>query len=108
MSIFDKVGPLGEKITPNAQSAFKNLQNAQGQLEDLAQRGSSLLKSIFSFGGGGESLNYPLDIEGNPAYAATVSFQVQEFRSANPGKSQKSHLKQQEDNLKQKFDELFA
>lgn len=105
MSIFDKVGPLGEKITPNAQSAFKNLQNAQGQLEDLAQRGSSLLKSIFSFGGGGEALNYPLDIEGNPAYAATVSFQVQEFRSANPGKSQKSHLKQQEDNLKQKLKE---
>ena len=105
MSIFDKVGPLGEKITPNAQSAFKNLQNAQGQLEDLAQRGSSLLKSIFSFGGGGEALNYPLDIEGNPAYAATVSFQVQEFRSANPGKSQKSHLKQQEDNLKQKIKE---
>ena len=105
MSIFDKVGPLGEKITPNAQSAFKNMQNAQGQLEDLAQRGSSLLKSIFSFGGGGEALNYPLDIEGNPAYAATVSFQVQEFRSANPGKSQKSHLKQQEDNLKQKLKE---
>ena len=105
MSIFDKVGPLGEKITPNAQSAFKNMQNAQGQLEDLAQRGSSLLKSIFSFGGGGETLNYPLDIEGNPAYAATVSFQVQEFRSANPGKSQKSHLKQQEDNLKQKLKE---
>ena len=105
MSIFDKVGPLGEKITPNAQSAFKNLQNAQGQLEDLAQRGSSILKSIFSFGGGGETLNYPLDIEGNPAYAATVSFQVQEFRSANPGKSQKSHLKQQEDNLKQKLKE---
>ena len=105
MSIFDKVGPLGEKITPNAQSAFKNMQNAQGQLEDLAQRGSSLLKSIFSFGGGGETLNYPLDIEGNPAYAATVSFQVHEFRSANPGKSQKSHLKQQEDNLKQKLKE---
>lgn len=105
MSIFDKVGPLGEKITPNAQSAFKNMQNAQGQLEDLAQRGSSLLKSIFSFGGGGETLNYPLDIEGNPAYAATVSFQIQEFRSANPGKSQKSHLKQQEDNLKQKLKE---
>ena len=105
MSIFDKVGPLGEKITPNAQSAFKNMQNAQGQLEDLAQRGSSLLKSIFSFGGGGEALNYPLDIEGNPAYAATVSFQIQEFRSANPGKSQKSHLKQQEDNLKQKLKE---
>lgn len=105
MSIFDKVGPLGEKITPNAQSAFKNMQNAQGQLEDLAQRGSSILKSIFSFGGGGETLNYPLDIEGNPAYAATVSFQVHEFRSANPGKSQKSHLKQQEDNLKQKLKE---
>lgn len=105
MSIFDKVGPLGEKISPNAQSAFTNMQNAQGQLQDIAERGSSLLKSMFSFGGGGETLSYPLDIEGNPAYAATVSFQIQEFRSASPGKSQKSHLKQQEDNLKQKLKE---
>jgi|GEM_PF-4388645 len=105
MSILDKVGPLGEKISPNAQSAFTSMQNAQGQLEDLAQRGSSLLKSILSFGAGGETFNYPLDIEGNPAYAATVSFQIQEFRAPNPGKSQKSHLKQQDDNLKQKLKE---
>lgn len=105
MSIFDKVGPLGESKLPNPQNVFKNMQNAQGQLDDLAQRGTSLLKSIFGFGGGGESLNYPLDIEGNPAYAATVSFQVHEFRSSNPGKSQKSHLKQQDDNLKQKLKE---
>ena len=105
MSIFDKVGPLGEKLAPNVQSSFTSMRNAQGQLEDLAQRGSSLLKSILSFGGGGETISYPLDIEGNPAYAATVSFQIQEFTSSSPGKSQKSHLKQQDDNLKQKLKE---
>ena len=101
MSIFDKAGPLGEKIRGQSNDVFKNLENAAPQLEDLAARGTSLLKSIFGLGGGsGESLNYPLDVEGNPAYNATVSFQVVEFRSAIPGKSQKSHLKQVTDNIK--------
>jgi len=101
MSIFDKAGPLGEKIRGQSNDVFKNLENAAPQLEDLAARGTSLLKSIFGLGGGsGESLNYPLDVEGNPAYNATVSFQVVEFRSAIPGKSQKSHLKQVSDNIK--------
>ena len=100
MSIFDKAGPLGEKIRGQSNDIFKNLENAAPQLEDLAARGTSLIKSIFGLGGGsGESLNYPLDVEGNPAYNATVSFQVVEFRSAVPGKSQKSHLKQVDDNL---------
>ena len=100
MSIFDKAGPLGEKIRGQSNDIFKNLENAAPQLEDLAARGTSLIKSIFGLGGGsGESLNYPLDVEGNPAYNATVSFQVVEFRSAVPGKSQKSHLKQIDDNL---------
>ena len=100
MSIFDKAGPLGEKIRGQSNDIFKNLENAAPQLEDLAARGTSLLKSIFGLGGGsGESLNYPIDVEGNPAYSATVSFQVVEFRSAVPGKSQKSHLKQVDDNL---------
>ena len=98
MSIFDKAGPLGEKIASQSGSVFKNLENAAPQLQDLAERGLSLIKSIFS-GDGGDSLNYPLDIEGNPAYTASVSFQIMEFRSAKPGKSQKSHLKQTEDNI---------
>ena len=98
MSIFDKAGPLGEKIAGQSGSIFKNLENAAPQLQDLAERGLSLIKSIFS-GDGGDSLNYPLDIEGNPAYTASVSFQIMEFRSAKPGKSQKSHLKQTEDNI---------
>ena len=98
MSIFDKAGPLGEKIAGQSGSVFKNLENAAPQLQDLAERGLSLIKSIFS-GDGGDSLNYPLDIEGNPAYTASVSFQIMEFRSAKPGKSQKSHLKQTEDNI---------
>ena len=101
MSIFDRAGPLGEKLRGQSNNIFKNLENAAPQLEDLAARGTSLLKSIFGFGGSGETLNYPLDVEGNPAYAATVEFQVVEFTSAVPGKSQKSHIKQADDNLKE-------
>ncbi len=104
MSIFDKAGPLGEKVLSNPSTVLNNFQNARGQLEDLAQRGTSLIKSILGGGaGGGGSLNFPLDVEGNPAYAATVSFEVREFVSAKPGKSQKSHLKNQDDNLKQQL-----
>ena len=72
MSIFDRAGPLGEKLRGQSNNIFKNLENAAPQLEDLAARGTSLLKSIFGLGGSGETLNYPLDVEGNPAYAATV------------------------------------
>ena len=103
MSIFDRAGPLGEKLRGQSNNIFKNLENAAPQLEDLAARGTSLLKSIFGFGGSGETLNYPLDVEGNPAYAATVEFQVVEFTSAVPGKSQKSHIKQADDNLKEQL-----
>ena len=87
MSIFDKAGPLGEKVLSNPSSVLNNFTNARGQLEDLAQRGTSLIKSILGGGaGGGGSLNFPLDVEGNPAYAATVSFEVREFVSAIRGK----------------------
>ena len=103
MSIFDRAGPLGEKLRGQSNNIFKNLENAAPQLEDLAARGTSLLKSILGLGGSGETLNYPLDVEGNPAYAATVEFQVVEFTSAVPGKSQKSHIKQADDNLKEQL-----
>ncbi len=101
MSIFDKVGPLGEKLkgAGGLKNPIGNFQNIGGELEDFAEAGQTLLKSFFGLGGGNK-LEYPLDVSGNPAYAATVKFEIFEYKSPQAGKSQKSHVKQQEDNLK--------
>ena len=34
-------------------------------------------------------LEYPIDVSGNPAYSATIKFQVLEYTTASPGQSQK-------------------
>ena len=39
MSIFDKAGPLGEKIRGQSNDVFKNLENAAPQLEIWPQEG---------------------------------------------------------------------
>lgn len=104
MEIFDKAGPLGETLKGGGglKNPIKNFSNVEGALEEFAEAGQSLLGALFkNFGAGGSTLEYPLDVSGNPAYAATVSFQTLEYTTPESGKSQKSHMKQQEDNLKQ-------
>ena len=104
MGIFDKAGPLGETLKGGGglKNPIKNFSNVEGALEEFAEAGQSLLDALFqNFGVGGSTLEYPLDVSGNPAYAATVSFQTLEYTTPESGKSQKSHMKQQEDNLKQ-------
>lgn len=104
MGIFDKAGPLGETLKGGGglKNPVKNFSNVEGALEEFAEAGQSLLDALFkNFGVGGSTLEYPLDVSGNPAYAATVSFQTLEYTTPESGKSQKSHMKQQEDNLKQ-------
>ncbi len=104
MEIFDKAGPLGETLKGGGglKNPIKNFSNVEGALDDFAEAGQSLLGALFSnFGAGGSTLEYPSDVSGNPAYAATVSFQTLEYTTPESGKSQKSHMKQQEDNLKQ-------
>jgi len=104
MEIFDKAGPLGETLKGGGglKNPIKNFSNIEGAFEEFAEAGQSLLGALFqNFGVGGSTLEYPLDVSGNPAYAATVSFQTLEYTTPESGKSQKSHMKQQEDNLKQ-------
>jgi len=104
MEIFDKAGPLGETLKGGGglKNPIKNFSNIEGTFEEFAEAGQSLLGALFqNFGVGGNTLEYPLDVSGNPAYAATVSFQTLEYTTPESGKSQKSHMKQQEDNLKQ-------
>jgi len=104
MGILDKAGPLGETLKGGGglKNPIKNFSNVEGALEEFAEAGQSLLGALFqNFGVGGSTLEYPLDVSGNPAYAATVSFQTLEYTTPESGKSQKSHMKQQEDNLKQ-------
>ena len=104
MEIFDKAGPLGETLKGGGglKNPIKNFSNVEGAIEEFAEAGQSLLGALFrNFGAGGSTLEYPLDVSGNPAYAATVSFQTLEYTTPESGKSQKSHMKQQEDNLKQ-------
>jgi len=104
MEIFDKAGPLGETLKGGGglKNPIKNFSNIEGAFEEFAEAGQSLLGALFqNFGVGGNTLEYPLDVSGNPAYAATVSFQTLEYTTPESGKSQKSHMKQQEDNLKQ-------
>ena len=104
MEIFDKAGPLGETLKGGGglKNPIKNFSNIEGALDEFADAGQSLLGALFkNFGAGGGTLEYPSDVSGNPAYAATVSFQTLEYTTPESGKSQKSHMKQQEDNLKQ-------
>ena len=104
MEIFDKAGPLGETLKGGGglKNPIKNFSNLEGALDDFAEAGQSVLGALFSnFGAGGSTLEFPSDVSGNPAYAATVSFQTLEYTTPESGKSQKSHIKQQEDNLKQ-------
>jgi hypothetical protein len=56
-------------------------------------------KLDFMSSGGGSKLEYPLDVSGNPAYAATVKFQIMEYAMPNEGESQKNHSQTPVDNI---------
>ena len=103
MEIFDKVGPLGEKIkSTGLKNPISSMSNIEAEIDDFAQAGQNLLGSLFgALGGGGSKLEYPLDVGGNPAYASTVTFTTMEYKSPFAGVSDKLHAKQQDDNLKQ-------
>ena len=86
------IGPLGEKTKDNL-NAPKVVSNIQGQVESSREQGQSFVSS-------GGTLSYPLDVVGNPAYNASVSFEIFHYVPAASGQEQKSHIKQAEDNSK--------
>ena len=111
MGIPDMIGPLGERIknplnpvnsdfaaggsTKVLSTNSKNI----GIDDDLAAMTLINNKLNFMADGGGSKLEYPLDVSGNPAYAATVKFQILEFTNPNEGESQKKHQPLTDDNL---------
>ena len=110
MDIFDKVGPLGEKVKDPLNAAFSDfasggssrINSTNGDLgleADLIAQTIIQNKLDFISGGGGSKLEYPIDVSGNPAYAATVKFQVMEYGMPNEGESQKNHAQTPSDNI---------
>ena len=107
--ISQKAGPLGETVRKDfsdfagGNSFTKSVKNsgAMGLDDDIT--GQSLLGKIpsplSSNEVGGSKLEYPIDVSGNPAYAATIKFQVLEYTVASPGKSQKNHIVSATDNI---------
>ena len=111
MGIPDMIGPLGERIKnplnpvnsdfagggPTKVLSTNNMD--MGIDDDLAAQTLLNNKLNFMSSGGGSKLEYPLDVSGNPAYAATVKFQILEFTNPNEGESQKKHQSLSDDNL---------
>ena len=105
--ISQKAGPLGEKSQDFSDFAggnpFKSVNNTKviGAEEDII--GQSLTGKIPSplspVEIGPSKLEYPIDVSGNPAYSATVKFQVVEYTTSSPGKSQKNHITSATDNI---------
>ena len=100
--INQKAGPLGEKVRKDfsdfagGNPFTKSVSNpgAMGLDDDIT--GQSLLGRIPSplsrNEPDGSKLEYPIDVSGNPAYAATIKFQILEYTTASPGQSQKNHI----------------
>jgi len=107
--INQKAGPLGEKVKKDfsdfagGNPFTKSVSNpgAMGLDDDIT--GQSLLGKIpsplSSSEPGGSKLEYPIDVSGNPAYAATIKFQILEYTTASPGQSQKNHITTTTDNI---------
>ena len=107
--INQKAGPLGEKVRKDVSDFAggnpftKSVKNsgAMGLDDDIT--GQSLLGKIpsplSSSEPDGSKLEYPIDVSGNPAYSATIKFQVMEYTAASPGKSQKNHIVSATDNI---------
>lgn len=110
MEIFDKSGPLGEKIKNPLDPAFSDFAGGgstkvnstsfdMGLEGDLTSQTMIQNKLEFASSSGGSKLEYPLDVSGNPAYAATVKFQIMEYAMPNEGESQKNHAQTPADNI---------
>ena len=111
--ISQKAGPLGEKLKNPLNSAFSDFAGGgntkvnstkfdMGLEGDLAAQTMIQNKLDFMSSGGGSKLEYPLDVSGNPAYAATVKFQIMEYAMPNEGESGKNHATTPSDNSKSK------
>ncbi len=97
MSILSKAGPLGEKLSSTANRLQRSVEGSAGNLFEQLEEVQSIFSSIF--GGGSGGLQFPLDVQGNPAYNAAVQFKVRKYGSPD-GKSQKELENQISDNLK--------
>jgi len=106
--INQKAGPLGEKVkslnpafSDFADGGINKINSTKFDLgidpELVAQ--TIINKFDFMSTGGGSKLEYPLDVSGNPAYAATVKFQIMEYTMPNEGESQKNHAQTPVDNI---------
>jgi len=106
--INQKAGPLGEKVkslnpafSDFADGGINKINSTKFDLgidpELVAQ--TIINKFDFMSTGGGSKLEYPLDVSGNPAYAATVKFQIMEYAMPNEGESQKNHAQTPVDNI---------
>ena len=105
-----KSGPLGEKIKNPLDPAYSDFSNGGstkvnstsfdlGLEADVIAQTFIQNKLDFMSAGGGSKLEYPLDVSGNPAYAATVKFQIMEYAMPNEGESQKNHAQTPVDNI---------
>ena len=100
--INQKAGPLGETVKKDfsdfagGNPFAKSVKNSSAMGLDDDITGQSLQGKIPSplspSDVGPSKLEYPVDVSGNPAYAATIKFQVLEYTTASPGKSQKNHI----------------
>jgi hypothetical protein len=108
--ISQKSGPLGESIKNPLNPAFSDFASGGtnkisstnlnlGLDDDLIAQTIIQNKLDFISGGGGSKLEYPIDVSGNPAYAATVKFQIFEYAMPNEGESQKNHAQTPSDNI---------
>lgn len=108
--ISQKSGPLGESIKNPLNPAFSDFASGGinkisstnldlGLDDDLIAQTIIQNKLDFISGGGGSKLEYPIDVSGNPAYAATVKFQIMEYGMPNEGESQKNHAQTPSDNI---------
>ena len=108
--INQKAGPLGEKVRKDVSDFAggnpftKSVSNSSAIGLDDDITGQSLLGKIPSplsrSEADGSKLEYPIDVSGNPAYAATIKFQVLEYTTASPGQSQKNHITSTTDNIR--------
>ena len=106
MGIPDMIGPLGERIQSVGATRVNstNVSKTIGIEEDIITQGIVGNKQSFIANGGGSKLEYPLDVTGNPAYAATVKFQIFEYAMPNEGDTAKNHSQSAVDNLVSRLD----
>ena len=117
MGIPDMIGPLGER-TKSLNPAFSDFAGGGptkinstnnmviGPEDDIITQTITGNKQSFIAAGGGSKLEYPLDVTGNPAYAATVKFQIFEYAMPNEGDTAKNHSQSAVDNLTSRLEKI--